>query len=115
MVQRPSVLARLWVAAVWLFVGFFILNLFALIATVLLDSFATRWLGTWLPAGLTTRWYGSAWDEFQLGDVLDGDVRGGVPRGGDLGPARRAGRLCPGAPGVSGQARGDAAIPAAAC
>ena len=70
MVQRPSVLARLWVFAVWAFVGFFVLNLFALIATVLLDSFATRWLGTWLPLGWTTRWYGSAWDEFQLGDVL---------------------------------------------
>ena len=71
MVRRPSVLARLWVAAVWLFVGFFVLNLAALIATVVLDSFATRWLGTWLPAGWTTRWYGSAWDEFQLGDVLE--------------------------------------------
>ncbi len=70
MVQRPSVLGRLWVAVVWLFVGFFVLNLFAMIATVLLDSFASRWLGTWLPAGWTTRWYGSAWDEFQLGDVL---------------------------------------------
>ena len=70
MVQRPSVLARLWVAAVWGLVGFFVLNLFAMIATVVLDSFATRWLGTWLPLGWTTRWYGSAWDEFQLGDVL---------------------------------------------
>ena len=70
MVQRPNILARLWVYAVWLFVGFFVLNLFALIGTVVLDSFATRWLGTWLPAALTTRWYGSAWDEFQLGDVL---------------------------------------------
>ncbi len=70
MIQRPSILSRLWVTAVWLFVGFFVLNLFALIGTVLLDSFATRWLGTWLPAGWTTRWYGSAWDEFQLGDVL---------------------------------------------
>ena len=70
MVQRPSALSRLWVAAVWLLVGFFILNLFAMIATVVLDSFATRWLGTWVPAGLTTRWYGSAWDEFQLDDVL---------------------------------------------
>ena len=70
MVQRPSILDRLWVTAVWLFVGFFVLNLFALIATVVLDSFATRWLGTWLPAALTTRWYGSAWEEFQLGDVL---------------------------------------------
>ncbi len=46
------------------------LNLFAMIATVVLDSFATRWLGTWLPLGWTTRWYGSAWDEFQLDDVL---------------------------------------------
>ena len=70
MVQRPSVLSRLWVAAVWVLVGFFVLNLFAMIATVVLDSFATRWLGTWLPLGLTTRWYGSAWDEFQLDDVL---------------------------------------------
>ena len=70
MVRRPGILARLWVAAVWLCVGFFVLNLIGLIATVVLDSFATRWLGTWLPVGLTTRWYGSAWDEFQLGDVL---------------------------------------------
>ncbi|MBV8183521.1 MAG: ABC transporter permease subunit [Hyphomicrobiales bacterium] len=42
----------------------------ALIATVVTSSFATRWLGTWLPADFTTRWYFSAWDEFQLGDVL---------------------------------------------
>ena len=50
--------------------GFFVLNLLALIAAVVTSSFATRWLGTWLPAGWTTRWYLSAWDEFQLGDVL---------------------------------------------
>jgi len=71
MVQKPGLGARLWVAAVWAVVGFFVLNLVALIATVLVDSFATRWLGTWLPAGWTSRWYGSAWDEFQLGDVLE--------------------------------------------
>jgi putative spermidine/putrescine transport system permease protein len=71
MVQKPSLGERLWVAAVWAVVGFFVLNLIALIATVLVDSFATRWLGTWLPAGWTARWYGSAWDEFQLGDVLE--------------------------------------------
>jgi putative spermidine/putrescine transport system permease protein len=62
--------ARLWAFAVWTVVGLFVLNLLAMIASVVLDSFATRWLGTWLPAALTTRWYGSAWDEFQLGDVL---------------------------------------------
>jgi putative spermidine/putrescine transport system permease protein len=41
-----------------------------LIATVVVNSFSTRWLGTWLPAGFTWRWYGSAWDEFQLDSVL---------------------------------------------
>jgi putative spermidine/putrescine transport system permease protein len=70
MVLRPSVWDRLWVAVVWVAVGFFVLNLGALIATVVVDSIATRWLGTWLPVGWTTHWYGSAWDEFQLGDVL---------------------------------------------
>ena len=34
------------------------------------NSFGTRWFGTWLPAGFTTRWYTSAWNEFQLHDVL---------------------------------------------
>jgi putative spermidine/putrescine transport system permease protein len=70
MVLKPSLGDRLWVAAVWALVIFFVLNLLAMIATVVVDSFATRWLGTWLPVGWTTRWYGSAWDEFQLSDVL---------------------------------------------
>lgn len=61
---------RAWATLVWTFVGFFILNLGALIATVVTSSFATRWLRSWLPTGWTTRWYGSAWEEFQLGDVL---------------------------------------------
>jgi putative spermidine/putrescine transport system permease protein len=68
--MNRSLSERLWAAALWLLVGFFILNLFALIGTVITSSFATRWLGTWLPSGFTTRWYASAWDEFQLGDVL---------------------------------------------
>src|SRR4051795_10256838 len=41
-----------------------------MIATVVTSSFATRWLGTWLPAGWTTRWYLAAWNEFQLDDIL---------------------------------------------
>ena len=61
---------RLWATAIWAVVGFFVVNLLALIATVVVSSFGTRWLGTWLPAGYTTRWYVSAWDEFQLPDVL---------------------------------------------
>ncbi|AWM88046.1 ABC transporter permease [Microvirga sp. 17 mud 1-3] len=62
--------AKLWATAVWVLVGFFIVNLLAMIATVVTSSFATRWLGTWLPVGWTTRWYASAWSEFQLGDIL---------------------------------------------
>jgi putative spermidine/putrescine transport system permease protein len=70
MIRDTTIGAKLWNTAVWVVVGFFVLNLLALIATVVTSSFATRWLGTWLPAGWTTRWYSAAWDEFQLGDVL---------------------------------------------
>jgi putative spermidine/putrescine transport system permease protein len=70
MIRDTTLGARLWAIAVWTVVGFFVVNLFAMIATVITSSFATRWLGTWLPAGWTTRWYLAAWDEFQLYDVL---------------------------------------------
>jgi putative spermidine/putrescine transport system permease protein len=65
-----SISERLWAIAIWTLVAFFILNFLAMIATVVLNSFGTRWFGTWLPAAFTTRWYASAWDEFQLQDVL---------------------------------------------
>ncbi|HWX49988.1 MAG TPA: ABC transporter permease subunit [Roseomonas sp.] len=68
--SNPSLSTRLWSTALWVLVGFFVLNLLALIASVVVNSFATRWLGTWLPTGWTTRWYTSAWEEFQLYDVL---------------------------------------------
>lgn len=70
MVKDTRLSTRLWAFANWAVIAFFILNLFGMIATVVTSSFATRWLGTWLPAGWTTRWYSSAWDEFQLYDVL---------------------------------------------
>src|SRR3712207_4913570 len=70
MIRDTTLGAKLWAAAVWATVGFFVINLIAMIATVITSSFATRWLGTWLPVGWTTRWYSSAWSEFQLWDVL---------------------------------------------
>ncbi|KFC64024.1 putative ABC transporter (Permease protein) [Bosea sp. LC85] len=70
MVKDTRLSSKLWAAANWTLIGFFILNLAAMIATVVTSSFATRWLGTWLPAGWTTRWYSAAWSEFQLSDVL---------------------------------------------
>ncbi|WP_089176263.1 ABC transporter permease subunit [Bosea sp. AS-1] len=70
MVKDTRLSTKLWAAANWTLIGFFIVNLLAMIATVVTSSFATRWLGTWLPAGWTTRWYSAAWSEFQLHDVL---------------------------------------------
>jgi putative spermidine/putrescine transport system permease protein len=70
MIRDTTLGSKLWAVAVWSLVGFFIINLLAMIATVITSSFATRWLGTWLPLGWTTRWYSSAWNEFQLWEVL---------------------------------------------
>lgn len=65
-----TALGRLWRTAVWAFVVFFVLNVLAMISTVVINSLGTRWLGTWLPAGWTLRWYMDAWHRFQLDDVL---------------------------------------------
>src|SRR5262249_2612012 len=68
--NRDAFLSKLWVTAVWGVVTLFVLNLAAMIATVIVNSFGTRWFGTWLPPSFTTHWYSDAWAEFQLGDVL---------------------------------------------
>lgn len=70
MIRDTTISAKLWTAAVWTMVVLFVINLFGMIAAVITSSFATRWLGTWLPAGWTTRWYVSAWREFQLDDLM---------------------------------------------
>ena len=61
---------RLWATSIWVLVGFFILNLAAMIGAVVVNSFGTRWFNTWLPLGFTTRWYEMAWNEFQLPGIL---------------------------------------------
>jgi putative spermidine/putrescine transport system permease protein len=68
--SRPVIVARLWTVAVWVVMVFFVLNVAAMVSTVIVNSLATRWLGTWLPAGWTLRWFSVAWAEFQLTDVL---------------------------------------------
>ncbi|MDR3493263.1 MAG: ABC transporter permease subunit [Ancalomicrobiaceae bacterium] len=70
MMRFETALGRLWRTAVWAFVVFFVLNVLAMISTVVINSLGTRWLGTWLPAGWTLRWYMDAWHRFQLDDVL---------------------------------------------
>lgn len=70
MSAQKSLQDRIWATALWTLVGFFVVNLLALIGTVIVSSLGTRWLRSWLPADWTLRWYAAAWSEFQLGDVL---------------------------------------------
>ena len=63
-------LALLWSSLVWGAMVFFLVNVAAIIATVVVSSFGRRWFGTWLPQGFTTRWYFAAWSEFQLDYLL---------------------------------------------
>lgn len=61
---------RAWNLVLAAVMAFFVLNVLAIIAVVLVNSFGQRWFGGWLPEGFTTRWYASAWREFQLDAVL---------------------------------------------
>jgi len=70
MIRDKGIGSKLWRFAVWALAGLFVLNLLAVMAAVVVNSFATRWLGTWLPVGWTTRWYFDAWREFQLSNVI---------------------------------------------
>ncbi len=66
--RRPALRPGAWI--VWGAVAFFLLILVGVVGAVVVDSFATRWFGTWLPAGWTGHWYGTTWKEFDLGGVL---------------------------------------------
>jgi putative spermidine/putrescine transport system permease protein len=55
---------------VWGVVVFFFLNLAGVIFSVVVNSFGTAWFDSWLPQGYTTKWYGEAWNEFGLRQVL---------------------------------------------
>lgn len=70
MKQSSPLLGKLWRYAVWGTTFFFLLNVVLLIATVAVNSVATRWFGTLLPQGFTLQWYAQAWNDFQLGPVL---------------------------------------------
>jgi len=63
-------LDRAWTGLLWGLMTLFLVNIGLMIAAVATNSFAKRWLGTWLPDGWTTDWYVSAWKEFQLDAIL---------------------------------------------
>jgi putative spermidine/putrescine transport system permease protein len=54
----------------WGILGFFFLNLAGLLVTVVLNSLSGHWFASWLPSGWTGAWYGQAWSQFDLGQVL---------------------------------------------
>jgi putative spermidine/putrescine transport system permease protein len=56
--------------AVWGSVVIFMLLVAGVVLSVLVNSFGTRWFGTWLPQGFTTRWYAEAWRDFGLFQVI---------------------------------------------
>ena len=66
--RRLALRPGAWV--VWGAVVFFLLILVGVVGAVVVDSFATKWFGTWLPTGWTGHWYGTTWKEFDLGSVL---------------------------------------------
>ncbi|MGO4440576.1 ABC transporter permease [Rhizobium sp. RAF56] len=70
MIRDQGPASKIWRFSVWALTGLFVINLVGVIAAVILNSFATRWLGTWLPVGWTTKWYFEAWKEFQLSSVV---------------------------------------------
>ena len=51
-------------------IAFFLINVAAIVVTVLLDSFAGQWFGGWLPQTYTGRFFGQAWNDFALARVL---------------------------------------------
>jgi putative spermidine/putrescine transport system permease protein len=63
-------LERAWSGLLLGAMTLFVVNIGLMVAAVATNSFARRWLGTWLPEGYTATWYLAAWKEFQLGSVL---------------------------------------------
>jgi putative spermidine/putrescine transport system permease protein len=68
--RATALLERAWRALLWGVMSLFLVNIAFMIAAVATNSFARRWLGTWLPQGWTTSWYADAWKEFQLASIL---------------------------------------------
>ena len=68
--RTGTITARPAAWLVWGLVAFFFVNLAGVIGSVVVSSFGTSWFDTWLPTGYTTKWYGQAWHEFGLQQVL---------------------------------------------
>lgn len=68
--RRRRLVGRPATWAAWALFAFFFVNLAGVIGVVVVNSFGTRWFTTWLPEGVTAKWYGAAWQEFGLSQVF---------------------------------------------
>jgi putative spermidine/putrescine transport system permease protein len=72
--ERPTLTAVItWVAA-----GCFVAVILGVLASVVVQSFATTWRGGWWPAGLTATWYGRAWSSTGMSQALANTAQAGV-------------------------------------
>lgn len=55
---------------VWGGMLIFLILLLGVVASVLVNSLATQWFDTWFPAGYTLSWYGDAWSQYDLAQVV---------------------------------------------
>lgn len=55
---------------VWGAVAIFFVFLIGIITSVIIDSFGRQWFNTWLPPEFTTDWYATAWDRWNLTQVM---------------------------------------------
>ncbi|QAY69071.1 ABC transporter permease [Xylanimonas protaetiae] len=55
---------------VWAGMAVFLVFLAGIIVAVVVDSFGKQWFEGWLPAAWSTSWYSSAWERFELGEVI---------------------------------------------
>ncbi len=67
---RPPARGMWGTVLFYLIIGFFTINLIGLVGTVLVESFGTRWFGTWLPQGFTNEWYTYLGENHDMGQLL---------------------------------------------
>lgn len=70
---RPRTLRKgFWTRLIfYVLIGFFLLNLVAMVCTVVLDSLGVEWFDTWLPKGLfTTQWYTYEFSDHDIVQLL---------------------------------------------
>ena len=59
---------------VWGGMALFLILLFGVVASVVVNSLAGQWFDTWFPSSYTASWYGDAWREYDLGQVVSTTV-----------------------------------------